>query len=258
MITNLNKVRNKSDIKFIMTTVIVFLIALWFCTPPGNKLAQICFYGNNTRFFIAKLTKPNSELNEWVFHRNNAVYLTKMENKKAAIHSIELAKRTLPDYASKYELSKLYADSAQIKLYFGDTKGALNDFLRTDNPSMLDMLKIAMLYKKVGQSKYALSYCNTILNMNSDAYIGYACTANVYASAGRQDIAIKIYDILINKFPNNATYYSERAALKNEIGDLNGSSQDLEKAKEISPVIGKNFSLIREAEKPSRLTLTIM
>ena len=133
MITNFNKKNRNDDIKLLTGIVVTFLFVVWLCTPPGNKFAQICFYGNNTQFLIAKMTKPKSDLNEWIFHRNNAIYLTQMERKSASLREMDNAIKTLPSYASESELIKLYSDRANLRMFWGEYKAALDDFLRIND-----------------------------------------------------------------------------------------------------------------------------
>lgn len=250
------RVKN-NDAKVLSTIITVFLFVTWLCTPPGNKFAQLCFYGNNTQYFIAKLTKTPEELNEWKFHRNNAIYLAKMDDKYASLKEINQAINTLPSYASDNEYSNLYSDRAQIRLYFREYKGALDDYLKVTDPSILDMFKIALLYKENGNNQFALSYCNNILNLDSNAYIGYACIADIYAGVGKYKTSVKIYDILISKRKNRAQYYADRSYYKTKAGDKVGALKDMEKAKELSPFVNKEITIIEETLRPKRLNLTI-
>ena len=55
MITNFQKQSRKDDVKLLVWIVVGFLFIAWFCSPPGNKLLQLCFWGNNTKYFITKL-----------------------------------------------------------------------------------------------------------------------------------------------------------------------------------------------------------
>ena len=48
MITNFQKQSRKDDVKLLVWIVVGFLFIAWFCSPPGNKLLQLCFWGNNT------------------------------------------------------------------------------------------------------------------------------------------------------------------------------------------------------------------
>ena len=56
MITNFQKQSRKDDVKLLVWIVVGFLFIAWFCSPPGNKLLQLCFWGNNTKYFITKLS----------------------------------------------------------------------------------------------------------------------------------------------------------------------------------------------------------
>lgn len=258
MIENFNRTDRKKDLQILACIIMGFLFVAWLCSPPGNKIAQVCFYGNNTRFLIAKLTKSTQELDEWIFHRNNAIYLARMERKSASLTEIDKSVMTVPNYVSDSELAKLYSDRGDIRLFWGEYKSALDDYLRLENPGILDCFKIALLYKQIGNNRYALSYCNRILNIDPNAYIGYACAADIYATAGHYNASVKIYDLLIDKAKNRAQYYADRAAYKKKCGDIEGYKSDLKKAKELSPMLNTDFSIIEDTLNPKQLSLTIM
>ena len=258
MITNFNDKNRKDDIRILTIIIVVFFFVVWLCTPPGNKLAQMCFYGNNTQFFIAKMTKTSSELDEWKFHHNNAIYLTRMERKKASFKEMDEALRTVPGYVSDAEMSLLYKNRANLKIFWGEYKSALDDYLRVNNIDMTDRLKIALLFKKIGNNKYALSYCNSIVNMDPKAYIGYACTADIYAGVGKYNSSVKVYDILIDRSSNRARYYIDRAIYKKLSGDFDGYKNDINKAKQLSPSVDEEIAIIKEALKPNSLKFNVL
>ena len=258
MISNFNnKTNKKDDMKLLIWIIAGFLFAVWLCTPPGNKFLQICFWGNNTRFFVAKLTN-SAETTEYLFHRNNAVYLAKMFPKsKKALIEMDKAIKTLPAYISENELNRLYKERAEIKLFLGDYKGALNDFVNSDMITFNDSLKVALLFKMAGNYKEALSYCNNILNKDSAAYAGFACMADIYTSYGRPDIAIKVWDLAIDRNKNNPRAYADRALVKKAMGDIDGYNSDVKIAKEYSPAIDIEDSIIENTLHPKILTLNI-
>ena len=252
MINNFNRRNRKEDLKLLCIIIASFILFAWICTPPGNKFAQILFYGNYAQHFIAKLTKPKEELNEYLFHRNNAIYLAWMDSKKMSLKEMNLAIAKAPNYIPDTELSKLYLERAELNLFFREYRHALNDFLRIKNPNIIEQFKIALLYKQIGKKKKALYYCNNILNTDSNAYVGYACYADLYASIGRFDISTKVYDILINKIQNRAQFYKDRAYYKNLDGDTMGAEEDLAKSKELSSFILNSPSIVDQTLKPTR------
>ena len=258
MITNFNsKTSRKDDAKLLAWIVFGFLIVAWLCTPPGNKFLQICFWGNNTQLFMSKLIH-NSDNTEYKFHRNNAVYLAKMySNKKKALDEMNNAIQTLPTYASDSELKKLYKDIAEIRLMAGDYKGALNDFINSGDIQFNDNLKVAMLFKEQGNYREALSYCNSILDVDATAYAGFACLSDLYESIGRYDVALNVWNLAIDRRPNNPKSFIDRAKIKKKVGDISGYTQDIEKAKEFSPTIDLEESITYDALHPKMLTLTI-
>ena len=258
MISNFNNYTRKDDIKLVTIIILVFLFIVWFCSPAGNKFLQIRFWGNNTRFLITKLTN-NSETTAYKFYRNNAVYLAKMyKNKDSALREMDKAIQSVPAYISDKELKNLYKDRANIRICAGDYKGALNDFIQAENITFQDYLKIALLYKEVGMYKQAMSFCNAILNVDNTAYSGFACLAYLYDTAGRTDIAIKVWDLALDRRKNNARAYADRALLKKKIGDFEGYKEDLAKAKEIFPTIDIEQSIIKDTLQPKVLSLSIL
>lgn len=257
MITNFKKTSRKDDAKLLAWLMCGFLFVAWLCTPPGNKFLQICFWGNNTKLFAAKIMN-NSDSTEYLFHRNNAVYLAKMyDNKKRALIEMDNAIKTLPSYVSESELKSLYKDRAYIKLMAGDYKGSLNDFLHSDDIQFNDNLKVAMLFKEQGNYREAMSYCNRILSIDATAYAGYACLSDLYSSIGRYDIAVRLWDLLIDRKPNMPRAYAERAQVKKKMGDNMGYNSDVAKAKEFLPSINIEESITYDALHPKILNLSI-
>ncbi len=256
MITDYNKRNRKDDIKLLCLIIVGILFAIWLCTPPGDKFAQIGFYGSRLHFAIAKLTKTSDELNEWKFHRNNAIYLARMNN-KIALREMDKAIQTYPTNLPDGKLISLYRERAQIRMFYGEHKGALDDYLRLPNPSILDKFKIALLYKQNGNNAEALTYCNSIINTDLTSYVGYACLADVYAGVGRYEVSVKVFDLLIDKTKNRARYYADRAMYKKLAGDIEGSDADMAKAKELSPTISEKSTIIDETLNPKVLTLQL-
>lgn len=257
MINNFQPQNKKNDIKFLLWIVLGFLFVAWLCTPPGNKFLQICFWGNNTKFLISKVTH-NAEATEYIFHRNNAVYLAKMyKNKKKALKEMDRAIETIPTYIANSELESLYKDRANIRLMAGDYKGALNDFLNSGKIDFTDYLKVAMLFKEGGNYRAAMSYCNAILDIDNTAYAGYACLSELYTSINRPDLALNVWNLAVDRKPNLARGYVDRAFVKKQLGDLEGYNKDIAKAKEVSPTINIEESIIEDTLHPKILTLTI-
>ena len=257
MITNFNKRTRKDDIRLLTWVIVIFLFIAWLCTPPGNKFLQMCFWGNNTRMFIAKC--KNEDVNLYKFHRNNAVYLAKMfsKDRKRAISEMNKAIALFPPFGNDDELKKLYKDRAVMLIYFGDYKGALGDYLRGGNYDLNDYLRIALLYNEKKKYKNAISYCNSILNVDITAYAGYACLAHVYESQGKYNIALKVWDLAIDRKSTNARAYADRAKLKRSLGDMEGYAEDAAMAKEFSPTLSIEDSFIYNTLHPRVLNLNV-
>lgn len=257
MITNFKSQSRKDDIKLLIYIIVGFLLIVWFCTPPGNKFLQLCFWGNNTKFFIAKLTN-NVDTKEYIFYRNNAVYLAKMyKDKTAALKEMDKSIASLPTFMSEEELQSLYRDRAQIRMAAGDYKGALNDYMNSGDIEFNDNLRVALLFKIAGNYRQAMSYCNAILEVDNTAYAGYACLADLYSSLERYDIAIRVWNLAIDRKPSNSRFYVDRAKEKKKMGDLAGYNEDVKKAKQYSPTIDINDSIIEDTLNPKMINLTI-
>ena len=257
MINNFGLKSRKDDVRYLCMVILVFLFLAWLCTPPGNKFMQICFWGNNTQFMIAKLTNKD-DTTAHLFYRNNAIYLAKMyPNNKAAVTEMNKAIAAYPTYMPDSGLNDLYKDRANIKLYNGDYKSALDDFLHSGPLGLNDYLKVALLFKQQGLYKQAASYCNEILAIDNTAYAGYACLADFYETTGRPDISIRIWDLALDR-KQTARAYADRAVVKKKIGDFEGYKADADKAKELVPMIDFDQSFINETLHPKMLTLNII
>lgn len=244
----------QKDIKILSIMIGIFLFIVWLCTPPGNKFAQLCFYGNNTKYFIANIINPEAA-SAHKFHHNNAVYLVDMKRDKMALRELNKAILALPVYESDKVMYKLYKDRALVNMKLGNYKAALNDYLRCSNLSIQDRLRIALLFKLTENNKKALEYCNSIVNIDYASYPGFACIADVYANVGKYDTSIRVYDLLIDRTPNKPRYYVERAAYKKITGDIDGYNEDIAKAKEILPNIDTEYSIINDTLHPKSLKL---
>lgn len=257
MITNFNKTSKKDDAKLLTGIIIVFLFVAWLCTPPGNKFLQVCFWGNNTKMLISKITH-NSDDTEYIFHRNNAVYLAKMyPDKKRALREMNKAIETLPSFAPEAELKTLYKERAMIRLMAGDYKASLSDYINSDDIQFNDYLRVAMLFKEAGNYREAMRYCNNILETDSTAYAGYACLSELYTSLGRYDVAVNIWNLAIDRKPNNPRAYVDRAKAKKQMGDVVGYDADIAKAREYSPTLNLDDSIIEDTLHPKILNLPI-
>ena len=245
----------KSDIKILIVIVSVFLIIVWLCTPPGNKFAQLSLFGSNTQYFMAKIFNPDI-ITEYQFHRKNVRYNVDMGNKKAAYREMNLAINSLPKFISDDVLYKLYQDRGNLKLYYGDYKGALDDFLLIKEPSFEVKFKTAVVMNALGYSKLAINYCNELINADANSYYGFACIADVYATAGKTIVAVKSFDLLIDRVPGKPRYYIERANYKKMLGDTIGYEEDIAKAKSLFNNVDINATLVNETLHPKKYVMT--
>ena len=250
----------KDDKKFLYFIFALLIINIWFFSAPVKRLAQIGMINNFIRFQYAQLTHQKYP-EEYVFHRNNAVYLVRMNNKTRTKHAIiEMDKSisTVPEYVPKGAVQNLYKDRAYIKLFAGDKKGALDDLLLSGDLSMNDNLKAAALLTEREVYGMARKHCQNILQENDTAIAGYVCMSHVYEHAGRPKSALKIYNYAINtKRPDNPKLYVERALLKQRINDYNGYDEDIAMAKKLSPNIDVEKSLMADAIDLKQLNLLV-
>lgn len=260
MASLLDKKIVNDDRKFSVMLIILLMFVVWFFSNLERRDIQIKMICNSVRYYYAKITNDNS-YSEYIYHRNKAVYLAKLNSPRRVKHAIiemDKAVAVVPDYVSESVLKGLYRDRAYIKLYAGDKKGALHDFLLSGELNLTDDLKVAILLTECEAYGMAVKYCNEILKENNTAVTGYVCLSHVYEQAGKPASALKIYNYAIeNKKPGNPKLYVERALLKKRINDLNGYDEDITLAKGLSPNINVECSLMEEAINPKWLLLSV-
>ena len=234
-INNFKIGNRKDDIKILFMIIFIFFFIVWLLTPPGNKFVQVCFWGHNVQYVVTKIVDKNAT-EEYLFYWKNAVYLAQLKDRKA-ITEINKAIQKAPRYLSKEEINNLYRDEANINIIFKQYLDALNAYLKLKNFESSDYIKIAMLLKKQEKYPLAVSYCNKLFSYELAKEDGLACIADVYATAGKFNSSVKIYDYLINRNSNRAEYYMQRADYKRLTGDFIGQREDIRKAQELDPKI---------------------
>lgn len=252
-------IKKQDDTKFIIGVIIAFLFVAWLIAPPGNKFLQLGYFTNNIKYQIDRSFNKDKAI-EYKHFRNNAIYIAKMypQQPKRAILLIDKAIASVPPYIEDSELSNLYKDRAYIKLFLKDKQGALDDFLRSSAYfDVNDDIRIAALLAERKQYKMATKYCDDILSNDLKAFYGYACLSHIYEKAGYMQTAISLYDLAIDRKPNNAKAYVERARLKQNAGDTEGYNADIAKAKELSPNVDINSNLINEILNIKQLSLPL-
>ncbi len=244
------KKNNINNILIAMLCVSVFIIYL--ILPPRDKVAQIGYSFNNLKYYLGG--QDNTEA--YKFYRNNAVYLAKMNRCKDAIKEMDKSIASVPENVADHIIDGLYKDRAEIEIFQNDYRNALNDFLRASNLGINDYLKVAMLLKENGKYKTAVSYCNKIIDIDIKAYAGYACLADIYANLGKYEAAVAIFDLLIDRSAKGR-YYADRAIYKQMLGDRDGYNSDMDKAKELSPVLDIGSSITYDVIHPKKLMLQL-
>ncbi len=249
----------KNDDKFIIGIVTAVLFLVWFFWPNANNVVRVGYWIKNIQYSVSTTFKIG-KMAEYQHHLENARYIAQMypNRPKHAIYEMNKAIEKAPDYISEMELSKLYVNRAILKLYYGDKKGAMSDYMLAKNLDMTNDFRLAALLTENRQYQLASEYCKDILNKNNDAFYGYACFANVYASVNRKDAAIKVYDMAIDKKPNNARAYVERANMKKSVNDIKGYEEDISTAKSLLPNINLEQSVVQEAISSKKELLASM
>ena len=217
------------------------------------------YLANNIMYQVSKITN-SVRVPEYIHMRNNAVFMANLHPKQSrlSLNEINRAIAAVPDYVPNTEVAKLYKDRAYIKLYYGDKRGALEDYLLSNDLDLNDNFRVAILLSEKGQYKMATDRCKSILANNSQAFIGYACLSHVYEAAGRADVALRLYNMAVERKPGSARAYKERAQLKMRMGDMSGYTDDLNKAKQMSPNIDKEPSLVDDAVSPKKCALAVI
>ena len=252
-----NNLSEKKTNKYGFILIAIFFIWLFF--PHNNSFIQLSYWANNCIYAVLKTFHLN-KMPEYMHYRNNAIYLAKIYPKKPAPSFRELDKAiaAVPADMTKKELSKLYKDSAVIKLYYGDKQGALEYYLQVKNRDASDNFRIAILLSDESRFSEAEKYCNDII-YRSQALSGYVCLSYVYEKTGDVDSAFRIYDSLLDTHPNNVMAYMERAHLKQRIEDEEGYQEDIKKAKELSSYVSEyDTSIIDKAINLKELPLSLI
>lgn len=238
-IKNFNVCKREDDIKLLSMFIVAFLILIWLATPPGNKFAQMCFWGHNVQYAVTRVLDKNVT-EEYKFYWKNAIYLAKMNDKKSLV-MMDKAIETMPKYFTERQTELMYKERAKIKCMFKDYKGALDDYLRVTSLDNDDILRVAFLFKIQARPNLAVSYCNKLLSIEMGFADGCACMADVYAGVGKVASSVKIYNYLISKEPNVAKYYIARANYKKVLGDNLGERNDIYLAELKDPNARKEY-----------------
>lgn len=255
MIKNFNSAKRREK-RMLITICISLLVMFWLVSPPGFRFLNVFVFGNNTQLFIARLTN-NYDSTAYKFHWNNAIYLSRMQKDKSAFVEIKKAINTIPSYVPEKEYKKLYRDAANIHLFFKDYGPALDYYLKSDVNSMQERLVLGLLYNVNGKHNLAAEACSELLLIQPPMYSGYACVAEVYASSGKHQTAVKLYDILIAQYPNKAQYYVERALYKKQMADMFGYNEDIAQAKSLQSDIKIENKFVESVLVPKELNLQL-
>ncbi len=230
----------KDDIKLLMLIFFGFMFVVWCITPPGNKIVQLCFWGHHVQYAVNNIINKEAN-NEYSFFWQNAIYLTKFNDKKA-ITEMDKAINSLPSYFDTSKAELMYRERAKIKSAFGDYKGALDDYLKVEKLDNEDVLRIANLLKKQKKPSLAISYCNRLFSIELGRPQACACIADIYANAGKYKTSVKVMDYIIQREEREAENYVLRSKYKKLAGDTVGAGLDLEKAKDLDPRIDLEYN----------------
>ena len=242
---NQKKLQENSKSKY--GFVIFILLLVWLFYPNYRGFIQSCYWADNILYGVLRGLHIN-KTPEYIHYRNNAVYLTKAyhNNPLPAYREIDRAIASFPGNQKSGNLSTLYRDSALIKLYYGDKKGALTDLQSIKVPDTNDNLRIAILLADESKFDEAETYCKTILSKSSKAVSGYVCRAYVYEKSGDINSALLLYNTLADLRPNNELVFLERSYFKKRNGDMRGAAEDINKAKSLSSYLPEDGVSILE------------
>ena len=71
--------------------------------------------------------------------------------------------------------------------------------------------------------------------------------ASVCSAQGKTNDAILLYDKIIDMIPDYANAYYERGRAKHQAGDVQGATEDLKKAFQLSPEMEQNITGLFQA-----------
>lgn len=250
--TSAQKKKERTSFAIVITLLVT---VCWLCHKPLAKVAQIGLWGNEASYQIAKM--KHEDVNEYLFHRNNAIFLAKMhpEDKKSAIIEMDRAIETVPSSTDENNIDKLYLDRAHINYYLGNYEESLSDYMKAkDSITLLDYLPIGLMFANRGNFQHANYYCNKILNMDVNAFSGYACLSFMYEKADMPQAALKVWDYFIASGTNKAKAYVAKAYVKKRMGDNDGFEHEIANAKKINRAVDDS-DYIEEALHPKMLNL---
>ncbi len=252
-----NSVDNKDDIKLLCLMLIAIAFVIWLILPPRNKFIQInmlkASYNHNQ---VVK--KQGSDPNAYLFHRNNAIYYMNINEKEKAVEEINKSLDLLPENVNNYMYNNLLRDRATFWIYNKEYKLALDDLLLIEEPDVLDIFRMALLYDELQDFEEMLNLCEIIVDRAPTSYEPLACLAKVYYNYGEYENAIKVYDVLIDRSKEMAVYWADRAYYKDLIGDSEGAKADYARAKELSNNVKTGLTVIENVIHPQKLDLEVI
>ena len=220
---------------------LVTIFMIWLFWPHNNSFIRLSYWSYNLFYNATKVLHiPFST--ETMYHRNNAIYLARINknNSEKSLNEIQRAVDLAAAKESTGELEYLYKERAILKLYYGDKDGALEDYEKAvgviNEP--MDNMRLAILLTDNHKYKDAVMQCKRILWRGTvPPPFGYVCLAYVYEKSGSPDAALSVYDWAIDRGRQEAYLYIERANLKKRMGDDEAYIQDINNAKKIDPDI---------------------
>ena len=124
-------------------------------------------------------------------------------------------------------------DRANLELLIGMNEAALRDGLAAVKINQNDYkcyILLALVYQKAGDMQKTLDCYEKLLKLRpGDKQISYYMGL-FYQGTGRTDHAFQVFSELINKYPDEMSYYFLRANLRDMKGDKEGMKSDLDLA----------------------------
>ena len=157
-----------------------------------------------------------------------------------AIDYLTEAIKIYPDFADAYSVR------ADLNKFFNNHQQMIDDFseeLRIEFDAATYSER-AFTKLTIGQKEDALKDFDTIIEREPNNLELYANRAFAKFRIGQAENALKDFDLIIERAPNNADFYASRASLKDNIGDTEGALEDYTRAYELDP--NDNWSELME------------
>ncbi|CAN5378704.1 hypothetical protein BH11CYA1_BH11CYA1_22700 [soil metagenome] len=186
----------------------------------GNWTEAIAFYN---KALAAK--SPDKRA-----YKNRAIAKSNMHQDKAALADFELYRKEMPQLANGPKGMDEYASFLENAGCYDQAIKTIEILEKTDHRSSLPVRRAKYLVK-AGKTSAGIAILNNMIAKEPEDETLYADRANIFASAGKLQEALKDWDKVIELVPTSK-YYESRAAVHNKLGNKQKAKADLIKAQE--------------------------